>query len=264
MYVYANGFVFDGKSSDDFELMVCEIDNNKPSNSPSGQIEFLTTDSPIGNRWYKTGNTNYKEPLQFTFQVIKNSHESFDAYEYSAISRWLVRKDSFKDFMIVKGDYDNIHFNAQLNVEPVEVGKEIIGITITGTTDSSFGYNQSITKTIDVQGYNTLSIVDMSDEIGYIYPDIEINVKNDCDVTITNMAENRQFYIKQCIANEVIKIDGKFLQMTTTALSHNLYEYTNYMFPRIVNDYNKRKNDFLIEGNCTLTMRYRPIRKVGV
>lgn len=38
----------------------------------------------------------------------------------------------------------------------------------------------------------------------------------------------------------------------------------NYKLPRIVNDLNKRTNIFKIEGNCTLTMKYRPIRKVVI
>ena len=37
---------------------------------------------------------------------------------------------------------------------------------------------------------------------------------------------------------------------------------TNYVFPRIINDYNKRKNVFKIEGDCTVKIKYRPIRKV--
>ena len=64
--------------------------------------------------------------------------------------------------------------------------------------------------------------------------------------------------------NEIIKIEGKYLQISTTALSHKIYEDCNYIFPRIVNDYNKRKNVFTIEGICSLKMQYRPIRKVGV
>ena len=60
MFVYANGIVFDGKTSDEYGLIICEIDGSEPSETTGGQIEFLTTDSPIQNRWYKTGNANYQ------------------------------------------------------------------------------------------------------------------------------------------------------------------------------------------------------------
>jgi len=242
MFVDTKGFVFDGKTSDDFGLIVCKFDGNEPSDTSGGEIELTKTDSPIQNRWYKTGNANYSNPLQFSFQVVKSTFEPFDAYEYSAINRWLVRKDGYKDFMITRLDYDNIHFNVQFNIEPVEVAGNIVGITVNGICDSPFGYNQLITKTIEVDGSTTLTLLDMSDEIGYIYPDIEIDVKSACDVKITNVTENnRLFYIKNCIANEIINIDGKYLQISTTAISHDIYNDTNYMFPRIVNDYDKRK-----------------------
>ena len=51
--------------------------------------------------------------------------------------------------------------------------------------------------------------------------------------------------------------------MTTNA-NRNIYESTNYIFPRIANDYDNRKNVFRVQGNCTVTMKYRQIRKVGV
>ena len=109
-----------------------------------------------------------------------------------------------------------------------------------------------------------LKFVDMSDEIGYIYPDIEIDISSDCNLKITNETSGEFFKLDNCINNEVIKIDGTILEITSTAISHKIYNDTNYKIPRIVNDLNKRTNIFKIDGNCTLTMKYRPIRKVVI
>lgn len=264
MLIDANGFVFDGKTSDEFELLICTIEGSEPSETSGGQIEFQTTNSPIQNRWYKTGNSNYKEPLKFAFSVTKNDFKCFDAYEYSSITRWLVRKDSYKDFMLVNSDYENIHFNVQLNIEPIEVGKKIVGILINGICDSSFGYDQLIVKEIDVNENATLSIIDLSDEIGYIYPDIEIIINSNCNVSILNTSENRKFKINNCVKGENIKIDGKYLQITSNVPNHYLYNDTNFIFPRIINDFDKRTNTFEIKGNCKIVMKYRPIRKVVI
>ena len=137
--------------------------------------------------------------------------------------------------MITRRDYDNIHFFTQFNISPVEVAGNIVGITVTGITDSPFGYSQLNKYVIECNGSTEYTIFDLSDEIGYIYPDIEIEVNDNCDVIITNIHENRTFSLKNCVANEVIKIDGKLLQMTTNA-NRNLYENTNYIYPRIAND----------------------------
>ena len=264
MFVQTNGFVFDGRSSDDFGLLICNFDGSEPSESSGGEIEITKTESPIQNRWYKSGNSNYTSALQFSFSVAKHTFEPCDAYDYSAINRWLCRKDGYKDFMITRRDYDNVHYYAQFNITPIEVAGNIVGITVNGVTDSPFGYSQLITNTFEVNGFGAFTLFDLSDEIGYIYPDIEIEVNDNCDIKIINQFDGSVFKLNNCVANEIIKIDGKYLQMNTTALLHNLYNDTNYMFPKIMNDYSNRKNVFEMYGNFVITMKYRQIRKVGI
>ena len=46
---------------------------------------------------------------------------------------------------------------------------------------------------IESNGSTEYTIFDLSDETGYIYPDIEIEVNDNCDVIITNTHENRTF-----------------------------------------------------------------------
>lgn len=135
MTIQTRGFTFDNKTSDEYGLMVCEFDGNTPSDTTGGNIEFTLTSSPIQNRWYKNGNSSYSEAIKFEFQVMKQNFEPIDSYEYSAIARWLQRKDNYKEFTVTRLDYDTVHFNAQLNVSPISIAGDIIGITITGTTD---------------------------------------------------------------------------------------------------------------------------------
>ena len=265
MTVYTNGFTFDNITSDELGLMVCEFDGNAPSETSGGNIEFTLTSAPVQNRWYKSGNTNYSEAIKFAFQVIKKNKEPIDSYEYSTYARLLQRKDDYKEFTITKLDYDTVHFYAQLNISPIQVGGDIMGLNITGTTDSPYAYGQMITKKISTEnGIGMLKFADMSDEIGYIYPDIEIDISSACNLKITNETSGEIFKLNNCVNNEIINIDSTILEMTSTALSHKLYEDSNYKFPRIVNDINKRTNIFKVEGNCTLTMKYRPIRKVVI
>ena len=265
MTVYTNGFTFDNITSDELGLMVCEFNGNTPSETSGGNIEFTLTSAPIRNRWYKSGNANYSEAIKFEFQVMKQNFEPIDSYEYSAIARWLQRKDDYKEFTVTRLDYDTVHFNAQLNVSPISIAGDIMGITITGITDAPFGFGQLITlKATTENGIGMLKFVDMSDEIGYIYPDIEIDISSACNLKITNETSGEIFKLNNCINNEVIKIDGTILEITSTAISHKIYNDTNYKLPRIVNDINKRTNIFKVEGNCSITMKYRPIRKVVI
>lgn len=262
MVVSAKGFVFADKTSDDFNLLICEFEGTSVTDTSSGDVEFSLVSSPIQNKWFKSGNSTYTEAIKFGFSVAKKNFMPIDTYEYSSIARWLERKDDYKDFLLTRSDYDNIHFFSQLNVSPIEVNGDIMGINITGITNAPFGYAPLSVKTFDTDDGNEFTFIDLSDEIGYIYPDLEITIKNNCDLSITNLTENRTFVLRNCVANEIITINGSTLQINTTAISHNLYSDTNYQFLRIINDYDKRKNVFRISGDCIVKMTYRPIRKV--
>ena len=161
MTVYTNGFTFDNITSDELGLMVCEFNGNTPSETSGGNIEFTLTSAPIRNRWYKSGNANYSEAIKFEFQVMKQNFEPIDSYEYSTYARLLQRKDDYKEFTITKLDYDTVHFYVQLNISPIQVGGDIMGINITGTTDSPYAYGQMITKKISTEnGIGILKFVE--------------------------------------------------------------------------------------------------------
>ena len=93
MTVQTNGFIYDGKTSDDFGLIVCKIDGSNASDTSGGEIEITKVESPIQNRWIKSGNSNYTSALQFGFQVCKSNFKPFDAYSIivtSIISLFLI------------------------------------------------------------------------------------------------------------------------------------------------------------------------------
>ena len=78
MTVQTNGFIYDGKTSDDFGLIICKIDGSNASDTSGGEIEITKVESPIQNRWIKSGNSNYTSALQFGFQVCKSNFQPFD------------------------------------------------------------------------------------------------------------------------------------------------------------------------------------------
>lgn len=264
MAVHPTGFVFDDRTTEDFNLILCSFDSGYEDGVAGSEIEFTTTSNPVRKRWYKTGNATYQSPLEFNIQVAKPDFAEFDAYELSAIQRWLIRQDGYKDFQFIQADYDNVHFNVMINkIEYIGTGV-VKGLDISCVCDAPFGYGHIVKNIFEVTNTQSFKIIDLSDEIGYIYPDMEIEILNNCDLSIHNSIENRTFQIKNCIQNEVITIDGNTLQMTTTAINHKLYNDSNYIFPRIANKHYERTNILTITGDCKITMTYRPIRKVGV
>lgn len=265
MAVHPSGFVFDDKVSDEFGLIICSFESGYEDGLAGSEIEFTKTSNPVCKRWIKTGNAVYQSPLEFSIQVAKPDFIEFDSYELAAIQRWLIRQDGYKDFQFIQSDYDDVHFNVMVNkIEYVGTGI-VQGLTINCVCDSPFGYGHLVKKEFTTSsGERSFKIIDLSDEVGYIYPDMTIEILSNCNLIIHNSIEDRTFKLENCIQNEIITINGKSLQMSSTAIKHKLYNDSNFIFPRVANKYYERTNIFTITGDCNITLSYRPIRKVGV
>ena len=106
------------------------------------------------------------------------------------------------------------------------------------------------------------SINDTSYEEGYIYPYVEITVNEDGNLKIHNSIENRETYIANCKAGEVITMDYPIIKSSLS--SHKIQNDFNWNFFRIANTYEKSRNDLTISLPCTIKIKYSPIVKVGL
>mgnify|MGYP006992080973 CR=1 FL=1 len=109
---------------------------------------------------------------------------------------------------------------------------------------------------------NEAEINDSSYEEGYIYPYTEIVVLKDGDLNIYNAIENRNTYIANCIAGEVITME--YPVISSSVSSHNIQNDFNWNFFRVANTYENSRNDLTISLPCTIKIKYSPIVKVGL
>lgn len=107
------------------------------------------------------------------------------------------------------------------------------------------------------------SLNDTSYEEGYIYPEMEITIKKDGDLTIHNSIENRETCIANCQVNEVITLDYPIIKSLPSS-SHNIQNDFNWTFFRIANTYDNSRNDLVISLPCSIKIKYSPIVKVGL
>lgn len=106
------------------------------------------------------------------------------------------------------------------------------------------------------------SINDTSYEEGYIYPQMEITVKANGNLTIHNSIENRETYIGNCKSGEVITMDYPVIKSSDS--SHNIQNDFNWNFFRVANTYENSRNDLTISLPCSIKIKYSPIVKVGL
>ena len=142
---------------------------------------------------------------------------------------------------------------------------EVIKVGYATSTDSNAypsGVHTDGYQYISIGQVYKASLNDISHEEGYIYPKIEITVKKDGNLKIHNSIENRETYIANCKAGEVITLDYPVIQSSDS--SHNIQNDFNWKFFRIANTYDNSRNDLVISLPCSIKIKYSPIVKVGL
>lgn len=109
---------------------------------------------------------------------------------------------------------------------------------------------------------NTAEINDSSCEEGYIYPYTEITVFKDGNLNIHNAIEDRNTYIANCVAGEIIIMDYPIIKSSVS--SHDILNDFNWNFFRVANTYDNSRNDLTFSIPCNVKIKYSPVIKVGL
>ena len=130
-------------------------------------------------------------------------------------------------------------------------------------SDSPLVRHEPIKKIFEIIDPKTdkFTFFDISDEIGYIYPDIEIECLSDGNLDIYNSIEDRHTVIKNCSNGEKITFNDN-LVMTTSVDPHKIQNDFNYKPFRISNSYESRKNIISSSIPVRITFEYSPYVKV--
>lgn len=284
-------FNFDGISLSSKGFIICEFE------APSGaqvrdngsQIVFETVSSNNGTKNHLI-HTKFEDCVAYDFDICKNP-DMFDDLEisegeYRSLMRWLNVKD-FKPFYFVdlgialfdssifessaitSEDLQNAlsvcYYNGSFNIESIKVGGVLYGLRLHLTTDSPFGFGGEISQEVSFLSLTTKQHIGvMSDDHGYIYPDMEITCKASGILTITNETVGKSMTIKGCTNGETITIHGDSFLIETSSLSHNICDDFDYNFlpiDTLGSLTGGNTNTFSTTSPCTITFKYRPVIK---
>lgn len=266
--MYCQEFIFDGISSREYDLLICSFDGAENGQATAGsKIEFSTFKASKSNRWVKTG-VSYNEQLIFTFQICKNPcsqdvNKPFTEREIAFFMRWLVRKE-YKHLQLIQEGFENIFYNCQLNVERYLIAGACYGFEVTATCDAPWGWSDINTTTISSSSTKTVNIYDSSDEIGVLFPRVELYVHGSGDIRIKNELTNTETVIKNCIAGENIVMDNMIITSSKYENHKTLYDDFNWNWFEIGNTFTNRSNPVTVTGNCDIALTWRCPRKAVV
>ena len=246
-------FEYSGKRLSDFMSMIGSVDGGGSIESleSGNKLSMIDVETPYLKRM-RNINSKYGEMLSREYTIIKNTcnGEPLDTYsmnECNAIMRWL-NQPTYRKF------------------KPIYSSEE--------WTDAPFGYYPDV----ELSGACPFTIEDTSDEIGYIYPHIEITAHSACaELRLINSKDPTHYTrINNVSANETITLDGTNQLIDTGLTPHSaLYNDFNFQFPKIfnkmsTNGIDDRQNTYTVTNgesgavNADIVIRYTPICKFGL
>ena len=266
MSFFGRSFIYDGKPSEEFGLLISNIDAdgvNESMGSSSMEIEeqkvfrratpyfFGATPSP-----------------KLEFELSAFSEDDIDAETFGIIQRWLFSSREYKKLQIDQPDMQQVYFNCFLQEpEIVRVGSIIKGFNCTVTCDSPFAYKfpqtTTYTYTADVVD-ETETYYNMSEDKGaYLHPETMVITMNNLggDVTITNESDNdRVVSFTGLLGDEVLTISPNYQTISSSSGLKRL-SASNKKFLRLV----PNKNVLRIQGSVasiSMTNQF-VVKKIG-
>lgn len=275
--MFVTDFEYADKRLSDFGYVMCHI------NTDSGirdvdigcDITFNTVKNNHSSVQYITS-SSYDNVYSMSFDIIKSKcgRDRDDIYltseEVRRLITWLNRREYRKLKLINNVNTDmNINYYGSFNVKQIMMGDNIIGLSLTFTSNAPYGFADEINMDYDIEFENEhFYISGDSDEIGTIYPNVIITFKQDCDeFSILNVTTGTTLFLKNCLRNETITIDGEHKVIFSNSSEHTntLYNDFNYEYLDIlVKDDGFNENQYEVSAPCLISFKYSPIRKVGV
>lgn len=265
-------FIFDGERLSEKGYMMCYDGVDDEELSVSSMV-YDTIKASLSDVVHKVSHT-YDENYTRTFAIMKSPCIDQEYFltedDISLMSKWLVRKQ-YKVFRYIDENEDEeeediprpVWYKVQNTLSKINYGDNVIGLTVTVNANAPYGFADETTTTWSDDS-KTIAVV--TDEEGYIYPDMEITCNAAGNLTITNDRESgRITRINNVVADEVITITGGDIQQITSSVSgHDLSVDFNYVFPRLCSRYNSYDNTITTNLSSDKELSYCGIRKVGL
>ena len=104
--------------------------------------------------------------------------------------------------------------------------------------------------------------VDNDEELP-IYPDLTIIPNESGTLTLSNSSieqVDNSLIIENCVPDEVIKLECGYPFISSSSVTHKVFDDFNKYWPYLIDGYNR----ITVDMPCTLEFEYREYRKVGI
>ena len=243
MSFYGSSFSFDGKSCEEFGLMLYDFGNTTQGNSKFASVNILEDRVYQRPRSLFYGST-YKDPLEFKLVFGANedraTHQApFDRCEVSSIASWLTDQSMYKWLEIHQEDMEGIRYRCIISdLEVLEVGMQKWAFQCTVHCDSPYAYTYPQKMRYAVNGTLSVRLFSPSTANVLFTPTVEIALNQSSDFTIENITTGQIFSIAGFPqTSDTITVHGASGVITSSS-NLNVYPYCNFKWPNLYKGYN--------------------------
>ena len=97
-------FIFDGKSSDVYDVVAVLFDKKPDTSYSAGLKTDLSTFTNKATGTFDIVEQNYSEPMKFTLQIVNKDFTDFDTIKEREIKKWLCKRGGYSWFNIETDD----------------------------------------------------------------------------------------------------------------------------------------------------------------
>ncbi|WP_343209456.1 phage tail domain-containing protein [Anaerolentibacter hominis] len=263
--IQAMDFTYDGISSESYHILLCKInEHNLVETLSAGSAVELTTAKPARARSWSYLGQQYTSPIEFDITIAKKDFSPISEAEQGLLNRWLIRTDGYKMFQFQSDEYADIAFFATATESTNVSINGHYGMTFHMVCNAPFAFKSKETEyVIPFDGNDTFLLYNTSDEVGDLDPWMEVKVEQDGDLEFTNALTGEKTLIRDCVRGEILSIDSQNRKLSSSTGRIVLNDF-NFIWPKLAKTYQSEENLLSCSLPCTVTLRYREIRKVGV
>lgn len=263
-------FEYDGTSLSSKGMTVVSFDGMQDDEITTDSQRNFESISLFNGKYQPFVYSIYEDRLEIDFSIGRNicSNDVEDYFltvaQLESLQYWLNRPTAHKFKILQDAEYTNIFWEGSFNMDWVKLGEKVIGVNLHFISNRPFALGEKEVFTEEnLNQDNVIYIIDSSSDEGSIVPSVEITLKEDGDLELTNTFNEEEIrtIITGCKADEVITFSNT-LQIKSSDSSHKVMDCFNWVFPRIYNVYGNNINRFSSNLDCECTISYNPIRKV--
>lgn len=263
-------FEYDGTSLSSKGMTVVSFDGMQDDEITTDSQRNFESISLFNGKYQPFVYSIYEDRLEIDFSIGRNicSNDVEDYFltvaQLESLQYWLNRPTAHKFKILQDAEYVNIFWEGSFNMDWVKLGEKVIGVNLHFISNRPFALGEKeVFAEENLNQDNVIYIIDSSSDEGSIVPSVEITLKEDGDLELTNTFNEEEIrtIITGCKADEVITFSSA-LQIKSSDSSHKVMDCFNWVFPRIYNVYGNNINRFSSNLDCECTISYNPIRKV--